>query len=76
MERFQEAAEKHGYLVAGSNNSRNGLFEPSLAAMDAMWRDTHSRFRIDARRRYAAGFSGGARVAAFQQILEEISRPQ
>jgi len=63
VERFQEAAEKYGYLVAGSNNSRNGPFEPSLAAMDAMWRDTHSRFRIDARRRYAAGFSGGVRVA-------------
>ncbi len=63
VERFREAAERYGYIVAGSNNSRNGPFEVSLAAMNAVWRDTHTRFAIDSRRVYAAGFSGGARVA-------------
>lgn len=61
---FKEAAEKYGYILAGSNNSRNGANEIALAAINAMWDDTHARFSIDDRRIYAAGFSGGARVAA------------
>ncbi len=63
VERFRAAAEKHGWIVAGSNNSRNGPFQPSLAAAQAMWNDIHERFPIDPKRRYTAGFSGGARVA-------------
>jgi len=63
VERFREAAEKSGWIVAGSNNSKNGSLQPSLAAADAMWEDTHARFSIDDRRVYAAGFSGGARLA-------------
>jgi predicted esterase len=63
VERFQAAAEKYGYLVVGSNNSRNGPFAPNYAAVDAMLRDTSKRFAIDRQRIYLAGFSGGARVA-------------
>jgi dienelactone hydrolase len=59
---FKEAAEKFGFIVAGSNNSRNGVqVSPMIAAL---WDDTHARFSIDERRIYAAGFSGGARVAS------------
>jgi dienelactone hydrolase len=61
LERFRDAAEKYGYVVAGSNNSRNG--KPSLGPAQAMWTDANARFRIDPRRAYVAGFSGGARVA-------------
>ena len=63
VERFQAAAEKYGYLVAGSNNSRNGPFEQNYAAMDAMLRDTSQRYALDRQRIYLAGLSGGARVA-------------
>ncbi len=63
VELFRDAAEKHGWIVAASNLSRNGPFDASLKAADAMWRDTHERFRIDPARVYTAGFSGGARVA-------------
>lgn len=63
VERFREAAEKYGYIVVGSNNSRNGPVKASLEALDAMWRDTHSRFAVDDERVYMTGFSGGARVA-------------
>ena len=63
VELFRDAAEKYGWIVAGSNTSRNGPFDVSLTAADAMWRDTHERFRIDPVRVYTAGFSGGARVA-------------
>jgi pimeloyl-ACP methyl ester carboxylesterase len=63
VERYRAAAEKHGYIVAGSNNSRNGLWEPSLEAAAAMTADVRKRFAVDPRRMYTAGMSGGARVA-------------
>jgi predicted esterase len=63
VNRFQEAAEKYGWIIAASNNSRNGPMQSSREAWEAMWDDTHRRFSLDGRRAYAAGFSGGARVA-------------
>lgn len=63
VERYQAAAEKYGYIVMGSNNSRNGSMESSVAALRAMTADAGTRFAVDARRVYAAGMSGGARVA-------------
>ncbi len=60
---FREAAEKYGYIVVGSNNSRNGPDVPLDKIISTLWDDTHARFPIDERRVYAAGFSGGARVA-------------
>ena len=63
VERFQAAAEKYGYIVAGSNNSRNGSWPNSMAAAQAMARDVASRFSVDEKRVYTTGMSGGARVA-------------
>jgi dienelactone hydrolase len=63
VQRFSEAAERFGYILAGSNNSRNGPNDPILKAIRALLEDTQSRFSIDDRRFYLAGFSGGARVA-------------
>lgn len=59
----KDAAEKFGYIVMGSNNSRNGPPKPELDAATAIWNDSHLRFRIDDRRVYFGGFSGGARLA-------------
>ena len=63
VERFRAAAEKYGWIVVGSNNSRNGPLKPSLAAASAVVEDTRRRFSVDEARVYAAGFSGGARLA-------------
>ena len=63
VERFARAAEAEGWIVAGSNQSRNGPIEPARLAIDAMWKDTRRRFHIDERRIYGAGFSGGSRLA-------------
>src|SRR5215472_2698759 len=63
VEHFEAAAEKYGYIVAGSNNSRNGPPQVSLAAAQAMWSDVGKRFSINPKRIYTAGFSGGARIA-------------
>src|SRR5258708_38238382 len=45
VERFQAAAETYGYIVAGSNNSRNGSRESSMAAGRARSADVGARFR-------------------------------
>lgn len=63
VERYRAAAEKYGYVVAGSNNSRNGPWNVGLDAAAAMTADIKGRFPIDSRRVYTAGMSGGARVA-------------
>ncbi|MFQ5696487.1 MAG: hypothetical protein ACE5HB_10900, partial [Terriglobia bacterium] len=62
---LQDVAERYGYIVVGSNNSRNGPSRPQQDAATAIWDDTHRRFAIDNRRVYVTGFSGGARFATF-----------
>jgi len=63
VERFKEAAEKYGWIVIGSNNSRNGPWNVVVNAWNAMLTDAHQRFAIDDERTYATGLSGGARAA-------------
>lgn len=60
-ERFIAGADKYGYIIAASNDSRNGPLR--FDAINAMWADVTSRFNIDRRRMYVAGMSGGARAA-------------
>ena len=62
VERYQAAAARYGFIVAGSNNSRNGSAENARAVV-AMTGDVLSRFRADEHRLYLAGMSGGSRVA-------------
>jgi hypothetical protein len=59
VELFKDPAEKLGYIVVGSNNSRNGPWAPVQAAIQAVWEDTHIRFALDPRRFYTTGMSGG-----------------
>src|SRR5437763_491671 len=63
VEKYAAAAEQYGYIVAGSNNSRNGPWSASVAAVQAVPADLGRRFSIDPRRVYLTGMSGGARVA-------------
>jgi predicted esterase len=63
VEALKDLAEKYGYIVAGTYNSRNGPIKPQLDAADAMINDVTSRFAVNEKRMYATGFSGGARVA-------------
>ena len=62
VERYQAAAERYGYIVVGSNNSRNGGMEfPRVLA--ALTNDVAARLALNPRRVYLAGMSGGARTA-------------
>jgi predicted esterase len=64
VELMKDAAERYGYIVAGSNNSQNGPWKRSSEAAQAMFQDTHARLAIDYKRIYFAGLSGGARLSA------------
>ena len=50
VELMKDAAERYGYIVLGSNNSRNGSWKVESEAAQAMWDDTHARLAIDDRR--------------------------
>ena len=62
LELYKDVAETYGFILAGSNNSRNFSRDQSKA-VNAIWQDTHERLALDDRRSYTSGFSGGARVA-------------
>ena len=60
---FSRAAEKYGYILACSLNSRNGPLNDNFAAAGFLLNDLAQRFTLDNKRIYAAGFSGGSRLA-------------
>ncbi|MBK9798698.1 MAG: hypothetical protein IPP56_02870 [Bacteroidetes bacterium] len=65
VELYHLLAEEYGYIIVGSNNSKNGLDAASLTSIaNTFISDIIQRFAIDERRMYVCGFSGGARVAA------------
>jgi len=66
---FALAAEKYGYIIASSNDSRNGLFMDNYKIVEIFTDDVYSRFNIDNKRIYFSGFSGGSRVALSITVL-------
>jgi len=61
---IKKTAENLGYIVVGSNNSRNGLIPDELNhILSTLIADTQNKLAIDSKRVYLIGFSGGARVA-------------
>ncbi len=71
VELFKDEAEKYGYIILGSNNSKNGIpWLTTSAIYDTLYNDTHRRFSIDDSRIYTAGFSGGSRVASTVAITK------
>ncbi|HVU54147.1 MAG TPA: hypothetical protein VHD83_03790 [Puia sp.] len=66
LRKYKTLAESYGFLLVGSNNSKNGNDWPTT---ENIWRylfeDTKSRLKIDGARVYTCGFSGGAKVASY-----------
>jgi len=63
-ERFVAAAERYGWVLVSSNDTRSDeSWDPNVKAVNALWPEIHDRLAIDKRRIYATGFSGGAMVA-------------
>ncbi len=71
VELFKEQAEKYGYILVGSNVSKNGTsWEATAAHYDILLADVLERFGIDKGRIYTCGFSGGSRVASTVAITK------
>ena len=68
---FIEAGRKYGFILACSNNSRNGPLQDNFAAAATMFQDVEERFTVDQKRIYAAGFSGGSRFAMAFAVKEK-----
>jgi len=65
LKKYRELAEKYGFIMAGSDVSKNGMAWPATNdVVKAMMDDVASRINIDPKRIYTAGFSGGSRVAS------------
>jgi len=68
---YKELAEQYGYVLVGSNASKNGMqWQVTNNAAQALMADTKSRINIDTKRVYAAGFSGGSRVASSVALMD------
>lgn len=64
VKKYQSLAEKYAYIIAGSNNSKNGLpRETTQEIVNAFFMDVQQKFSVDLQRTYTGGFSGGSRVA-------------
>jgi poly(3-hydroxybutyrate) depolymerase len=71
VDTFKNVAEEFGYIIVGSNNSKNGIAWDATSAMyDVFYSDVISRFAVDKARIYTAGFSGGSRVASTIAIMK------
>jgi hypothetical protein len=66
VKKYRSLAEAYGFILVGSNNSKNGN---DWQVTENIWRrlseDTRARLKLDERRLYTCGFSGGAKVAGF-----------
>lgn len=63
-ERFREGAERFGWIIVSSNDTRSDdASAPNAEAISAIWKDAQTRFPVDTRRIVTSGFSGGARLA-------------
>jgi pimeloyl-ACP methyl ester carboxylesterase len=69
VRKYKALADAYGFILVGSNNSKNGN---DWATTETIWQqlaaDTRNRLKIDSRRVYAIGFSGGAKVASYVAI--------
>jgi pimeloyl-ACP methyl ester carboxylesterase len=69
VKKYKALADAYGFILAGSNNSKNGN-DWSITAniLRQLFDDTRRRLRIDNRRIYTCGFSGGAKVAGYSAL--------
>jgi len=69
LNKYRLLADRYGFILVGSNNSRNGNdWQTTEKIWQTLVADTKGRLRIDGNRVYTCGFSGGAKVASFAAI--------
>jgi len=60
---FTQASERFNYILVCSNNSKNGSYDYNFDVANRLFEYVFSRFKIDPKQIYTAGFSGGSRLA-------------
>ncbi|HET6228174.1 MAG TPA: hypothetical protein VFF27_17975, partial [Bacteroidia bacterium] len=61
---YKDLAEKYHFILAGSNNSKNGTaWEDVQKIANTFFNDVRIRYAVNTQRIYCMGFSGGARIA-------------
>jgi dienelactone hydrolase len=71
LRKYKELAEKYGFVMAGSNISKNGMSWSSTDdVVKTLMADVLSRVNVDGKRIYTSGFSGGSRVASSVALLD------
>lgn len=72
---YLNLANKYGYILIGSENSRNGLpFEDVDRIVNSLFTCVTGKYPIDTNRMYTAGFSGGSRVAGRAAMIRSEVR--
>lgn len=70
VKNFSGIAEKYGFILAGSNNSKNMQSEEeSEYIVRILFEEVSERLPVDTSRIYVMGFSGGSRVATMTAML-------
>src|ERR1700760_321544 len=66
---YKTLAETYGFILVGSNRSKNGNDWPTTENIwKKLFADVRQRVKIDDHRIYVCGFSGGAKVASYVAI--------
>ena len=69
LTKYRTLAEAYGFILVGSNNSKNGNDWPTTERIwSRLFADVRQRLKIDEGRLYVCGFSGGAKVASYVAI--------
>jgi len=71
VDKYKDLADKYGYILMGSNDSKNGLdMNTTGAIIDALFGEKTGKYSIDSTRIYVLGFSGGARIASMIGLFQ------
>lgn len=66
---FIQAAEKYNCILISSNTVKNGPFKQNFEPINRIFDYAFSKFNIDDKRVYLAGFSGGSRLATTVAVI-------
>lgn len=69
LNKYRQLADEYGFILVGSNNSKNGNDWPTTNKIWArLFADTQKKLKMNSNRIYTCGFSGGAKVAGYVAI--------
>ncbi len=66
---FVGASEKYGAILVCSNNSKNSTYDKNFEIANRLFNSVFPNFRIDEKKMFISGFSGGSRLASAIAVL-------